>query len=112
MKLLRKASPGLRLVVSYADSEEGHHGGIYQAMNWIYVGRGQGSIEFYHEGRWKHNREVTSGAFGSVRKINDYSNLPKRKTLGKHKYLYPLDDDMRTRIQPLAQPYPKREPTP
>jgi len=35
MKLLRKASPGLRLVVSYADSEEGHHGGIYQAMNWI-----------------------------------------------------------------------------
>jgi len=26
----------------------------------------------------------------------------------KHKYLMPLDDDMRARILPLAKPYPKR----
>ena len=107
-KWLKKHSPGLRLVISYADEEQGHHGGIYQAMGWIYVGRSQGSIEFFHEGRWKHSREVTSGAFGSARKIKDYSALKKRKTLGKHKYLMPLDSEMKAKILPLSKPYPRR----
>ncbi len=109
VKMLQSQSAGLRLVVSYADSEKNHHGGIYQAMGWVYVGRGQGSREFLHDGRWKHNREVTSGAFGGSRKVIDYQSLPQRVTLGKHKYLYPLDDAMRQQIEPLRKPYPKRE---
>lgn len=108
IKLVCDLSDGLRLIVSYADSEQGHHGGIYQASNWTYVGRGQGSTEFWHEGRWKHNREVTAGAFGKPRRLADYKALPTRKTIGKHKYLYPLDDAMRRQIAPLAKPYPKR----
>ena len=108
IKFLQKQSPGVRLVVSYADAEQGHHGGVYQAMNWLYVGRSMGSAEFFHEGRWKHNREITSGAFGSSRAVSDISKLPKRKTQGKHKYLMPLDDEMRAQIAPLAKPYPKR----
>jgi len=28
---------------------------------------------------------------------------------GKHKYLMPLDAEMRAKIAPLAKPYPKRE---
>lgn len=108
IRMLRAYAPGLRLVVSYADSEKGHHGGIYQAGNWVYTGRSQGSIEWFHEGRWKHNREMTAGAFGGVRKVAEYRHLPKRQTLGKHTYLYPLDAEMRARIAPLAKPYPKR----
>lgn len=107
LRFLRLSNPALRCVVSYADEEQGHHGGIYQAGNWTYVGRSMGSVEFFHDGRWKHNREVTSGAFGKARHIN-HNDLPKRKTLGKHKYLMPLDDDMRRHIMPLAKPYPKR----
>ena len=38
VKPMSRQSPGLRLFVSYADRREGHHGGIYQAMNWLYVG--------------------------------------------------------------------------
>ena len=37
-KMLRRAMPGLRLVVSFADSAQGHHGGIYQAAGWVYLG--------------------------------------------------------------------------
>lgn len=109
IKMLEKLNPDLRLIISYADPQQSHHGGIYQAGNWVYVGRGQSSVEFFHEGRWKHSREVTSGAFGGARKIVDYSHLPKRNTQGKHKYLYPLDDAMRAQIAPLAKPYPKRD---
>jgi len=28
----------------------------------------------------------------------------------KHKYVYPLDAAMRAQIQPLAKPYPRRQP--
>ena len=38
LKLLRRQSPGLRLVVSYADTKEGHLGIIYQATNWLFLG--------------------------------------------------------------------------
>ena len=108
IRALKTLNPGMRLLVSFADQRQGHHGGIYQAMNWIYVGRGQGTFEFFHDGKWKHNREITSGAFGKSRKIADYSSLPKRESPGKHKYLYPLDKAMRRQIEPLAKPYPKR----
>jgi hypothetical protein len=30
------------------------------------------------------------------------------RTNGKHKYLFPLDEDMRKRLTPLRKPYPKR----
>jgi hypothetical protein len=107
LRMLKKSNPGLRLVISFADSEQGHHGGIYQAGGWIYAGLSQGSIKWYHEGRWKHNRAVTSGAYGARTAI-DRRHLEKRKTLGKHKYLMPLDDEMRKVCNHLAKPYPKR----
>lgn len=108
MRFLRKHSPGLRLIVSYADPSEGHHGGIYQAGGWLYCGMSKGGKEWFHDGRWKHSREATSGAFGNTRSISDLSAVPSRMTSGKHKYLMPLDDEMRARIASLAKPYPKR----
>lgn len=108
LRFLRQANPGLRLVVSFADPGQGHHGGIYQAGGWAYCGDSTAEFQFLHDGRWKHRREITSGAFGRARKIPDYSDLPKRLTFGKHRYLMPLDDAMRKQIAPLARPYPKR----
>ena len=104
---LKRQCPGLRLVVSYADEFVGHHGGIYQAGNWLYVGRSQPSVEWWHEGRWKHNREMTGGPFGVKRNLVT-AGMQKRKVPGKHKYLMPLDDDIRKQIEPLRKPYPKR----
>jgi hypothetical protein len=112
-KFLRSSSPGLRLLVSYADPSEGHHGGIYQGGGWVYAGRGSEATEFLHDGRWKHQREVTAVSFASTGhpgsgKASRISELPRRTKQGKHKYLMPLDDAMRAQIAPLAKPYPKR----
>ncbi len=38
IKMLKRQSPGLRLLISYSDPRQGHHGGIYQAMNWLCIG--------------------------------------------------------------------------
>jgi len=101
LRFIKKQSPGLRLVVSYADPEQGHNGGIYQACGWLYVGTSQPQREKILNGKIVHKRTVFSRcgtAGGGI-----YSKL-----LYKHKYLMPLDAEMRERIMPLAKPYPKR----
>jgi hypothetical protein len=108
IRFLQRSCPGLRLIVSFADPAYGHHGGIYQAGGWIYSGESEPSWQWFHDGRWKHNREMTSGAFGRGRKVADYAVLPRRQTPGKYRYLMPLDGAMRAQIAPLARPYPKR----
>ncbi len=38
LKILKRHCPGLKVIVSYADTKEGHLGTIYQATNWLFVG--------------------------------------------------------------------------
>jgi hypothetical protein len=97
VRMLRKQSPGVRLLFSYADPVQAHHGGIYQAMGWIYVGTSQPQADVNGE----HKRSA-SGRRGSLKGATFTPTEPK------HKYLLPLDDAMRAQIAPLARPYPKR----
>ena len=101
IKFLKKQSPGIQLIVSYADPEQGHHGGVYQAMNWLYRGESAMAVKVFYKGRWAHKKTVDDAG------INQ-ENLPKKKVAGKHTYLFPLTDIMRDKIAPLAKPYPKR----
>ena len=113
LKFLKKRSPSLRLIISFADPNEGHHGGIYQAGNWVYAGKTSDSYKYKDKhGRIWHQRQVSVtgvkrqyGQMQSVAKISECSKLPQA---GKHRYLMPLDADMRKQIEPLARPYPKR----
>lgn len=105
LKFLRKQSPGLRLAVSFADPEQGHHGGIYQATNWIYTGTSGVTIEYYVRGKWTHVR----GAYATV-KTNAKVKFKTRERRGKHRYLFPLDETLREKFLGLSKPYPKRAP--
>lgn len=113
VQLLKQHSPGLRLLVSFADTNHGHHGGIYQAAGWLYTGRTAESPQWRDkDGRVWHAREVT--ATGFVRQFHRLTRCPKRSECtqirlpGKHRYLLPLDAETRERLAPLARPYPKR----
>lgn len=101
MKYLKKHNPGLRLVLSYADPEQGHYGGIYQAGNWLYTGLSSKAVKVWYNDKWSHKKTVDDAGI-------DQKNLPKKIVTGKHRYLMPLDKAMRAQIQPLAKPYPKR----
>ena len=111
VRLLRTQSPGLRLIVSYADPERGHHGGIYAAMNWLYAGTTNRESNIQINGHLFHPRTVTSRygtrAIAWLREhvATDAANI---RTAGKHRYVLPLDDDMRRRLAARVQPYPKR----
>lgn len=110
LRLLVRSNPGLRLVVSFADEKAGHHGGIYQAGNWIYTGP-------MVQSQVKVNRVLTHKRTVSLRygtasvpwlRENVDSNASWVEMPPKHKYVYPLDKDLRAQITALAQPYPKR----
>jgi hypothetical protein len=114
IKFLKTNSPKLRLIVSFADPNHGHHGGIYQAGNWTYTGDTGPSYKYMDKrGRIWHGRQVSStgvkrqyGELRLVPRIDDCTRIFER---GKYRYLYPLDRKMRKQIEPLRKPYPKRE---
>lgn len=113
LRMLRQSFTDLRLVVSFADPEHGHVGGIYQAGNWVYAGRSMASDEYWVNGKRWHGRSLRHGkpahlTTAQYAKALD-PNYRRVKGSSKHRYLMPLDDAMRKQIEPLRQPYPKRE---
>lgn len=113
LRFLRKNSPGLRLIVSYADPNQGHIGTIYQAGGWVYVGQTPPSYKYIdRNGREWHQRQVSKSGvkpqYGEMRRVAKIDECTKVPQLGKYRYLYPLDDAMRKQIAPLAKPYPKK----
>lgn len=113
VRMLKGSMPGLRLIVSFADTSHGHHGGIYQAAGWLYVGsqeyhayRVRGKT--FHPRSLHHRYGVGGQSIPWLRQHVDPS--AERVANGvKHKYLMPLDNEMRAKLLPLSKPYPKRE---
>lgn len=113
LRFLKKANPKLRLVVSYADVDQDHHGGIYQASNWIYTGhKNKGARSaFIVKGEKLHTKTVASkGVRQTIDAVREHldPNAEIFYTKGKHCYIMPLDKKMRKEVKHLAQPYPKR----
>jgi len=109
IKFLKKQSPELRLIVSYSDADQNHHGGIYQATNWIYNGKTAETVSYVDkDGRSWHARNVGPRVDHDKQISAVRSQCRVVKNPGKHRYLMPLDDNMRKQVQQLAKPYPKR----
>ena len=107
LKMLQTNSPGLRLVVSFADPFRGHHGGIYQAGGWLFSGATSPSKVFDIGGKIVHSRSFNGGKWmGAPKPVP--ANAKTLRVPGKYRYLMPLDDAMRLQLAPLAKPYPKR----
>ena len=111
IRFLKRKSPGIRLVVSYADPAQNHHGGVYQAGNWVYTGAGSPDRQFVVHGKARHPKSIHSmGVKQSIEAVRKHldPNATLLFTPGKHRYLYPMDKPMRKQIQTMAKPYPMR----
>lgn len=108
VKFLRRQSVGIRLLVSFSDPAHGHHGGIYQAMNWIYSGTTSRVTSFRRGGVTLMRRAYTGRQFGTGLRAKVPTDAEPFISPGKHRYLYPLDEAMRAQIAPLSKPYPRR----
>lgn len=101
-------------VLSYADSTQDHHGGIYQACGFIYVGQtNPGHIGYdCPDGTFVHGR-ICNGRFGT-RSVEAIAQLkPDWEPIygePKHLYIFPLRQKWATIARQQgweAQPYPK-----
>ncbi len=115
LRLFRKHNPGVKLILSLADPDKGHYGGIYQAGGWLYLGESSKTREYQDKaGRWHHERTV------GKKNTKKHYGLPNQNCLmvrdavairelpGKHVYAMPLTDEIRASLIAKSKPYPKR----
>lgn len=110
--LLHRQSPGIRLVITFADPSAGHVGTVYQAANWLYLGQTASDKRYLYQGRWYHSREVKTRGW-TDRPGGKRTWAPKpidcervEPTTPKLRYGWPMDNEARERLQPFALPYP------
>lgn len=101
-------SDGYRLVISYADTNHGHTGRIYQAGNWFYLGQYSARALFVNgqriHPRMAYDKWGTSSLVWLRNNVD--ADAGTTCTLPKHKYVFPFDSQMRRRAFKLAKPYP------
>ena len=97
-------------LISYADMSDDHHGGVYQAMSWLYCGVSESSSGFIDaNGRQRHRR--TNGANMTSAQASSLG-LRAVKTGEKHRYLKLLGPKrkrgaMKSALCYPLSPYPK-----
>ena len=74
-------------IISYADSGQGHHGGVYQSMSWIYTGDSVYNQNKYHDqtGRARHHRQ--NGYIITPEMAKSRGWTVKRVKSIKHRYI-------------------------
>lgn len=89
-------------LVSFADPNQGHHGGIYQAASWLYTGQSSETRVYrLADGRTVSRRSFHSGSTSLPPSVKPVS-LP-----GKHRYVRPLNRHARRDLRQPVLPYPK-----
>ena len=111
IRFLKEFNPSMQLIVSYADTDQNHHGGIYQATNWIYTGKTDGERYFIVNGKKTHPKSIHAKyGTGSQRLEFLHKHVDPKASIyeskGKHKYLMPLNKKIRKKIIKLSKPYP------
>jgi hypothetical protein len=109
VKMLKHEMPGIRLLVSYADLNQGHEGKIYQASNWVFVGETGYEAGIMLRGKLTHRRTINS-KYGTstvewLQKHVD-PNARRLEDRPKYKYLLPLDEEIAEHVKRLRKPYP------
>lgn len=94
IKYLKQYHKEIKVLVSYADISAGHVGYIYQASNWLYVGKGSSERKIFIDGKRQHRRNLYD-VYGtsSIEKLKE--KLGERLTISderfsKNKYIYIL----------------------
>ena len=95
-----KSLPNDLIIVSYADTSQGHHGYIYQATNWIYTGATKERTDIGTDEN-KHSRHYDKNTDKSVN---------RKFRSSKHRYIYITGNkNLKSKLKYKEQPYPKGE---
>lgn len=103
IKLLKKDKPDIKILVSFADTREGHLGYIYQASNWHFTGwsiPGGGSILI--DGKEYHpknlNNKYNTSDLNKLKDILGTDNIFYRPRSKKCRYVYFLSNQKENKL--------------
>lgn len=115
---LKMLTPKPCAVVSYADSEQGHCGYIYQATNWVYTGATVSHDHAYIvAGERVHPMTLRDKGITNPKQWAKENNIETVKPLPKHRYFQFVGDkrqrkEMRSKlVYDIVYPYPKLTPS-
>lgn len=107
LRFLNKNNPGISIVFSYADkTNQGHHGGIYQANGWLYLGERKTSDKGAY---YMINNKKMHGRSARAKYINE-KHFPKGWTHcpSETKHLYVKILNKEYKLDKTIVKYPKR----
>lgn len=109
-KLLARLEPLVEALVSYADPNAGHEGGVYRAASWTYLGRCEETRAYRGaDGAFVSRRAFHSGK-RSLRKAEiEALGYTQLKLPGKYRFAKPLTRKARRSLaaHPASRPYEK-----
>ena len=118
IKWLKQNHPEIKILVSYADASVGHVGYIYQASNWLYIGKSGAEKEIYIDNVRQHRRDLYDKyGTSSIPKLKEQFGdrlVVSENRFKKNKYIYVLGSNkkehkellLKLKIKPLNK-YPK-----
>jgi hypothetical protein len=115
LKLLKVE--GILLVLAYCTKEAGEIGTIYQASNFLYVGRTAPSTIYFLDNHWISQRTLADKIKWSKGRnekwFNLFNNLPSQRIEGKYKYIkllgtHKCNKQILKQFNFMVYPYPKR----
>ena len=108
VKYIRRASPSVAWIQSFADERCGRLGVVYQASNFLYLGS-HVSPFYFLDGDYYHNIIMTahrkSGGRGRMLRENKKRAIPL--AYRQFRYVLFLKQSWRKRLRLKIQPYPK-----
>lgn len=117
VRLLARRRLG-KVMIAYADSDAGEIGTIYQACNWVYIGRGGWVPQYVAPNGRVYDCRIVSDLAGrsGVSWVQQRDAMVRRgwveqRSNPKHRYAVILDKSDRAlveRVESMRQPYPKR----
>lgn len=92
-----KGQPKLLALISFADEHEGHFGGVYQAMSWLYCGTSEANVDTFRDqdGKLRHRRQ--NGVIITKQRAAELGWTWERKRHIKHRYIKLLGSKLERR---------------
>jgi hypothetical protein len=100
-KELRKVEPNCLALVSYADPDAGHMGGVYRAASWQYLGRTESRTWKTPDGQIIPRRKFHSGRSHINKAEIELLGYVEVRRLGKYRFAHGLTKRIRRRLQKL-----------
>lgn len=90
-------------LVSYADPNAGHKGGVYRAASWLYHGRSE-EVRSYRngEGETIARRAFHSGKHGMTKAEIESLGYTELKLPGKERFVRPISKSAKSVLRPLS----------